>query len=136
MSVWISKSVFICYLGPRQHCCSFFILKAPGLALSLHFRANETSNFLLDIHFSSFISLLFWWILHLHIWRVPFWLSGQESGVFAGSYSQLEHTFPVAFLLGFVLAIYTVGFESSIASGLVKADGIGWIFSIGVLGPI
>jgi hypothetical protein len=38
--VWISEVVFICCLGSRQHCCSFFTLTAPGLALSPCFQRN------------------------------------------------------------------------------------------------
>jgi len=69
--VWISKVFFICCLGSRQHCYSFFHLTAPGLALSPHFPANVPQILFLDILFFSF-----WWILHSSCMTGPFLVTG------------------------------------------------------------
>jgi hypothetical protein len=124
-------SGFICCLGSRQHCCSFFTLTAPGLALSPCFRPNvpQIPLFVIRYYFllvdtsSSYMA-------------GSFLAMGAGKQGITGSYSQLGHTFTVAFLLGFLLAIYTVGLRFASCFGPRIADGIGWIFSIGILGSI
>lgn len=44
VSVWISEVFFICCLGSRQPCCSFFSITAPGLALFPHFPTDVPPN--------------------------------------------------------------------------------------------
>jgi hypothetical protein len=111
--VWISKVFFICCLGLRQHCCSFFPVTAPGLALSPYFPANVPRILFLDIRF-----FFFWWILHSsYMAGSPPGYGSRKAGYSLGSYLRLGHIFMVACLLGLVLAIYTVGFDSRIALG-------------------
>ena len=107
------ESVFICCLGLRQHCCSFFPVTAPGLALSPYFPANVPRILFLDIRF-----FFFWWILHSsYMAGSPPGYGSRKAGYSLGSYLRLGHIFMVACLLGLVLAIYTVGFDSRIALG-------------------